>query len=192
MTDRIIGIDECGRGSCAGPVVACAIMTSYSAIPLYCRDSKKFTENHRKFIARVCLPYVDKVVFGAISNEIIDEFGIKNATKLAMTKAYEKLDPNHDIIYIDGVDGIEVEGEIVVPHGDDLIPWISLASIYGKIYRDALMIRYSKMEQYKMYYLDKNKGYLTKQHMEAINRYGLSNLHRRSFSLDRAWKGRKK
>lgn len=186
--DCIIGIDEVGRGCIAGPVVACAIMTSYSAIPLYCRDSKRFTENRRKFIARICLPYVDKIAFGTISNEIIDKFGIKNATKLAMTEAYEKLDPNHDIVYIDGIDGIGIKGEIVVPHGDDLIPWISLASIYAKVYRDALMVRYSKMEQYKMYHLDRNKGYLTLEHFNVLKKFGLSDLHRKSFNWKNSWK----
>lgn len=188
MADRIIAIDEVGRGPIAGPVVACAIMTSYSAIPLCCRDSKKFTENRRKFVARLCLPYVDKIAFGVVPSEIIDELGIKNATKLAMAIAYEKLQPNHDIVYIDGIDGIGIKDEIIVPHGDDLIPWISLASIYAKVYRDAMMIRFSKMKQYKMYYLDRNKGYLTKQHMEAINNHGLSNLHRKSFRIDKSWK----
>jgi len=188
MIDHIVGIDEVGRGCLAGPVVACAIMTNYSAIPLCCRDSKKFTETRRKFVARICLPYVNKIAFGTISNEIIDEFGIKNATKLAMTRAYEKLNPNHDIVYIDGIDGIGIKDEIVVPHGDDLIPWISLASIYGKIYRDFIMIQYSEMEEYKMYNLDRNKGYLTHEHKVAIDRYGLSNIHRQSFSWENSWK----
>ncbi len=188
MIDQIIGIDEVGRGCIAGPVVACAIITHVSAIPLCCRDSKKFTENRRKVIARICLPYVDKTAFGTVSSEIIDKFGIKNATKLAMNKAYEKLGPNHDIVYIDGVGGIGIEGEIVVPHGDDLIPWISLASIYGKIYRDAMMIRYSEMEQYRMYHLNRNKGYLTHEHFNALKKFGPSDLHRKSFNWKNSWR----
>jgi len=174
--------------SIAGPVVACAVMTKYSAIPLCCRDSKKFTEKHRKFVARICLPYVDKMAFGTVPPKIIDKLGIRSATKLAMTRAYEKLNPNRHVVYIDGVDGIGIKGEVVVPHGDDLIPWISLASIYAKIYRDSLMIRYSEMNQYKMYYLDKNKGYLTREHLKSIKKYGMSDIHRQSYNIENAWK----
>jgi ribonuclease HII len=192
--DYIIGIDEAGRGTLAGPVVATAIALSLDIIeneiwqeaPLkYTKDSKKVTPVRRQAIYN---EIQDKytIGLGIISANTIDTINILEATKLAWLEALQQcmmqlpLESNIGVI----IDGNIVPIGIECPHkavikGDNKHLSIALASIYAKVHRDNLMTVYHT--QYPNYNFAKHKGYGTKSHMESIQKYGLSDIHRATF-----------
>ena len=177
----IAGIDEAGRGPLAGPVVcACVIM------PLECdkiiegiNDSKKLSEKKREEL-------FDKITKTAISysivevdEKIIDEINILNATKLGMKKAFESLTIKPDIVLIDAV---KIETDIPqenIIKGDALSYNIASASILAKVYRDRKMKELSS--KYPEYNFAKHKGYGTKEHVDALKKYGKCEIHRETF-----------
>jgi ribonuclease HII len=182
--DRIeAGCDEAGRGCLAGPVCAAAvIMPADYSNPLL-DDSKKMTKQNRSLlkeeIERIAIDYA--VVF--IDNRKIDEINILQATLLGMHKALDKLKvrPQHIL-----VDGNKFNNYKNVPHtciikGDGKFFSIAAASVLAKTYRDDWMLQlHSKINMYEW---DKNKGYPTQKHREAILEYGITPYHRKSFNL---------
>ena len=192
--DYIIGIDEAGRGSLAGPVVASAIALSpdilsselWQVSPLkYTQDSKKVSPVRRQAIYDSIQDQYP-VGFGIISANIIDTVNILEATKLAWLEALEqclmKLPLESKIgVMIDGniiPTGIEYPHKAVIK-GDNKHLSIALASIYAKVYRDNLMTVYHT--QYPSYNFYIHKGYGTKLHIKSIQQYGLSDIHRATF-----------
>lgn len=196
MTDMkyVIGIDEVGRGPVAGPVVvcACAIVSGADVIQFFpkgiLRDSKKLTEKHRQLILEKIKPLTEsgEVFFGIgeVSALTIDEIGISQAIKDAMTQALMSLRdqkvPQESFVFLDGSlhAPASYQQETIIK-GDEKIPEISLASIYAKEYRDSLMKEVAK--QLPGYGFENHVGYGTSAHYEAIKKHGFTELHRKSF-----------
>ncbi len=174
----IAGVDEVGRGPLAGPVVAaCCIL------PLDCmidgiNDSKKLSEPKReKLYCEITASAVFKV--SVIPQEVIDEINILRATKRAMAECIENMPVKPELVLIDAVD-VKVSVPIKsIIKGDEQSYNIAAASIIAKVTRDRLMRDYDNL--YPQYGFAKNKGYGTKEHIEALKKCGPCPLHRKSF-----------
>ena len=183
--ERVCGIDEVGRGPIAGPVVACAVIMGDEKIEGI-KDSKKLTDKKRRELAKLIQENSLAIGYGIIDHTIIDEINIKEATHLAMKKALENLSDKKgktlkaDLALIDA-ETIDTDiDQISIISGDDQVYSIACASILAKIYRDDLMIQYSK--DYPGYGFENHKGYGTKKHIEALEKYGASKYHRKTFN----------
>lgn len=175
----VCGVDEAGRGPLAGPVCAAAVILNEEIEGL--NDSKKLSEKKREAlfdeIKEKALSY--SIAFASV--EEIEEHNILNATYLAMNRAIDGLNIKADFALIDGnrvPAGISVPCETVVK-GDAKSCSIAAASILAKVTRDRLMLEEDK--KYPEYNFKKHKGYGTKEHTDAILKYGLSPIHRPSF-----------
>ena len=182
--DNIIGIDEAGRGPLAGPVVACAVkIINYVKEFEMINDSKKLTEKKREFLFDIILANCE-VGVGLANEKEIDKINILNATFLAMRRAIENLEAGgtkFDLALIDGNHKIrkyDNPQEFVIK-GDGKSLAIAAASIIAKVSRDRIMIKYDEL--YPEYGFAKHKGYGTKQHREALLKYGKIGCHRDSF-----------
>ena len=178
----IIGADEVGRGSFAGPICASAVKIKHSHLELLSnvRDSKKLSAKKREEIYSMVRNNNIEYSFKESSNIFIDQFGIKNANEKVLTESISDIYTGNEIVYVDHFK-INDFKSISVVRGEDNCRAIALASIIAKVLRDNLMIKFS--ENYPEYSFEKNKGYGTRDHREAISKYGLSNIHRKSFSL---------
>ena len=178
----IIGADEVGRGSFAGPICAAAVKINYSHLELLTnvKDSKKLSAKKREEIFSMVEENNIEYSFIESSNNFIDQFGIKNANEKVLTDSISDIYTGNEIVYVDHFK-INDFKSISVVRGEDNCRAIALASIVAKVLRDNLMIIFS--EKYPEYSFEKNKGYGTKEHRQAISKYGLSNIHRKSFSL---------
>lgn len=185
---RIAGVDEAGRGPLAGPVVAASVVLR-NVLPiqdplfLEINDSKKISPKKRELIYSYLIssPYVEFAVSRVDAREI-DEINILQASLKAMKMAVSQHSPDVDYILIDGnqVFASHIAREAVV-QGDARVLSIAAASIIAKVVRDQIMESYH--EEYPEYGFLEHKGYPTKKHVEAIQRYGLSSIHRKSFKL---------
>ena len=178
----IIGADEVGRGSFAGPICAAAVKINYSHLELLTnvKDSKKLSAKKREEIFSIVQENNIEYSFSESSNTFIDQFGIKNANEKVLADSISDIYTGNEIVYVDHFK-INDFKSISVVRGEDNCRAIALASIVAKVLRDNLMIKFS--EKYPEYSFEKNKGYGTRDHREAISKYGLSNIHRKSFSL---------
>ncbi len=178
----IIGADEVGRGSFAGPICAAAVKINYSHLELLTnvKDSKKLSAKKREEIFSMVEENNIEYSFNESSNTFIDQFGIKNANEKVLTDSISDIYTGNEIVYVDHFK-INDFKSISVVRGEDNCRAIALASIIAKVLRDNLMVKFS--EKYPEYSFEKNKGYGTQDHREAISKYGLSNIHRKSFSL---------
>lgn len=177
---NIAGVDEAGRGPLAGPVCAAAVILPKGLVIDEINDSKKLTEKKREMLFDVITQNAIAYSIQFAEPEIIDEINIKQATSLAMHKAVESLLTPADFVIIDGNDKIpyDIPYEYIVK-GDAKSQTIAAASILAKVSRDRLMC--SLDEKYPEYGLKKHKGYGTKAHIEAIQKYGVTDIHRKSF-----------
>ena len=194
-----IGIDETGRGSLAGPVIACAFCwknvnkvkvdkIQNDSLLLKLNDSKQVSKNDRKKIYRFLLKLGNfGIGYGSVLE--IEKLNILNATFLAMKRAFENL-----ILSLDEVDlnpYVLIDGNKFNPYincrqlpiigGDAKSSLIAGASIIAKVYRDELMHRVSRLKRYKSFGWRKNVGYGTPSHLWAIKKYGVTPLHRKLF-----------
>lgn len=177
----VVGIDEVGRGTIAGPVVACAVIMPENFIDERIKDSKKINKNRREELYKY-LTNNFHYGLGVVCNKIIDEINILNATKQAMHLALSKLNHHYDKIIIDAVKLNNIEKPYIYPFkADNDYIQVSAASIIAKVYRDNLMTYLSSI--YDKYGWEKNAGYGTKHHIEAIKKYGYSDIHRLSFKI---------
>ena len=178
----IIGADEVGRGSFAGPICAAAVKINYSHLRLLkdVRDSKKLSAKKRNEIFLIVKENNIEYSFNESSNTFIDQFGIKNANEKVLMDSISNLYTGNEIVYVDHFK-INDFKSISVVRGEDNCRAIALASIVAKVIRDNLMIKFS--EKYPEYSFENNKGYGTKDHREAISKHGLSDIHRKSFNL---------
>lgn len=176
----LVGVDEAGRGALFGPVVAAAvILYPQKGLPNFC-DSKKLSEKKREELFNEFLERGHKYSIGVVDAEEIDKINILNATMKAMKMAVEGLNERPSLVLIDGNQKPDLEYNIkLVVNGDELSLSIAAASIVAKVVRDRMIKEISL--KYPEYELNRNKGYGTKKHIEAIVRNGLSPLHRRSF-----------
>ncbi len=176
----IAGVDEAGRGPLAGPVVACALILNKSKIPDGLDDSKKLSKKKRDYLFNLL---IDNHNFGLgiIQESIIDQVNILQATILAMKQAISNLYTKPDVVLVDGNRGFEFEGSriIHVVKGDSKSLTIAGASIVAKVTRDKIMEEIDA--EFPQYNWLKNAGYGTKEHMEAIEKYGVCKYHRTSF-----------
>ncbi len=179
----IVGVDEAGRGPGAGPVVAAAVHVPLEALQMLTgkvNDSKKMSAKHREEMYKVIR---DSCIFGiqAIEANIIDEINILEATKLAMKSAIEQTE-YYDYVLVDGT--VDLRKQIFCPHrqvigGDAKSISIAAASVLAKVYRDRIMEDIHAI--WPIYNFKKNKGYLTKEHIIAIQTYGITDYHRATF-----------
>lgn len=176
----ICGIDEVGRGPLAGPVVAGAVILPKDCSLLYLNDSKQLSEKKREELFERIMEEAVSVGIGYASPERIDEINILNADYEAMREAIGQLSVQPDLLLNDAVTIPEVEiRQVPIIKGDTLSASIAAASIVAKVTRDRLMTQYDEvMPEYKF---ASNKGYGSKEHIEAIKTYGPSVIHRRSF-----------
>ena len=175
----LAGVDEVGRGPLAGPVVVACVILPLDDVIDGVDDSKKLSEKKRNFLYAKILEkaIAYKVVF--VDEKTIDQINILNATKLAMKQAIEEMPTKPDCVLIDAVKLDCSVNTFPLIKGDALSYLIGAASIVAKVERDAYMTRLA--EQYPIYGFDKNKGYGTKQHIDAIKSVGPCPIHRRSF-----------
>ena len=176
----VCGCDEAGRGPLCGPVVAAAVILPTDLIIEGLDDSKKLTEKKREKLFDIIKEKAIAYAIAEASPEEIDEINILNASMLAMRRAVEALPVKADFALIDGncSRGFEIKTETVVK-GDAKSYSIAAASILAKVTRDRGCIELDR--EYPMYGIAKHKGYPTKDHMDAVRKYGPAPIHRRSF-----------
>ena len=178
----IAGIDEAGRGPLAGPVVAAAVIFPEGTHIPGVEDSKKLSEKKRTELFPLIKAQALSVGVGVVSHEIIDRINILQATILAMHKAVDELNIKPDYLIVDGNSFRHETFQYQnIVDGDAKCFTIAAASIIAKVTRDELMRGYHT--QYPAYGFARNKGYGTRQHLEAIRQYGVCDIHRRSFTL---------
>ena len=176
----ICGIDEVGRGPLAGPVVAGAVILPKDCDILYINDSKKLTAVKREELYDEIMEKAVAAGIGMVSPQRIDEINILQATYEAMREAISKLEPAPDILLNDAVTIPEVTiPQVPIIKGDAKSISIGAASIIAKVTRDRLMIEYDKI--LPEYGFAGHKGYGSKEHIAAIQKYGPSPIHRRTF-----------
>ncbi len=177
----VCGVDEAGRGPLAGPVCAAAVILDPNVDIPGINDSKKLSEKKREALFDIITEKAVAYGIAFASVEEIEEHNILNATYLAMNRAVEMLDGKADFALIDGnrvPTGIPIECQTVVK-GDAKSMSVAAASILAKVTRDRLLLEYG--EKYPQYGFAKHKGYGTAEHMDAIRRYGITEVHRPSF-----------
>ncbi|WP_428224558.1 ribonuclease HII [Flavobacterium sp.] len=197
------GTDEAGRGCLAGPVTACAIILPNDFKLDILNDSKQLSEKKRDFLRPSIEEKALTFAVTHISNEEIDEINILNASMKAMQESILKLDINPEYIIVDGnrpifgklgiktqtgynftseeIDFLKNIPNQSIVKGDGKFLSIAAASVLAKTYRDDYMNKIH--EEFPMYNWKKNKGYPTKDHREAIAKYGITKYHRKSFRL---------
>lgn len=177
----IAGVDEVGRGPLAGPVVTAAvILPDFFDLPGL-TDSKKLTKKKREILSVAIKEQAVAWSMGDASVAEIDELNILHATMLAMQRAVATLDVTPEKVLVDGnrAPDFGIPAEPIIG-GDGLEPCISAASIIAKVARDHLMQAYA--ESFPEYGFERNSGYPTKQHRDALTEYGATPIHRRSFA----------
>lgn len=176
----ICGIDEVGRGPLAGPVVAGAVILPKDCRILYINDSKKLSASKREELDRVIRDQAIAWALGMASPEKIDQINILQATYEAMRDAIRNLGVRPDLLLNDAVTIPQVSiKQVPIVGGDAKSISIAAASIIAKVARDAMMVEYDRI--YPGYGFASNKGYGSREHMDAIRQLGPCPIHRRSF-----------
>jgi len=177
---RIAGVDEAGRGPLAGPVIAAAVILPRDGIKEKLFDSKRISAKKREHLYETILAEAQGVGIGIIGHEEIDRINILQATLRAMALAITNLPFPPDFILIDGAQGITVPiPQKPIRKGDQLCNSIAAASIIAKVTRDRMMLECH--QRYPQYNFLRHKGYGTKEHRKAIERFGVCELHRKTF-----------
>ena len=177
---KIAGVDEVGRGPLAGPVVAAAVILSKDGIGEELFDSKKISPKKREELNEIILSKALGVGIGTIGQEEIDLLNILQATLKAMSLAVKNLPISPDFLLIDGLQGLTLPiSQKPIRKGDQLSNSISAASIVAKVTRDRMMLECH--QRFPQYNFAKHKGYGTKEHRKAIEKFGVCELHRKTF-----------
>lgn len=176
----VAGVDEVGRGPLIGPVVACACILPVNFYHKDIKDSKKLSEKKREEMYKIIKENAISIGLGIVSEKVIDEVNIYEATKIAMKEAIKNLNitPEHVLI-----DAMKLELNIPstsIIKGDAKSESIAAASIIAKVTRDHMLDEMDK--EYPMYDLKNNKGYGTKKHLDALQTYGPCKYHRVTYS----------
>ena len=187
--EYVVGVDEAGRGPVAGPVTVAAVVFPVQQIEYLAgeaiknvRDSKQIPEAERDSLAAAVKESALAFSIAHVPNEKIDSINILNATRLAVSRAIDTLKIKPQVILIDGKFlNLKNFTCISIVKGDVNVFSIAAASILAKTSRDALMREYAR--EFPNYFFEKNKGYLTTDHLQAIREHGFSPIHRRSFSI---------
>lgn len=181
----IAGIDEVGRGSWAGPVVAAAvILPSDFQIPQNFGDSKQIKPQPRTVLAKLIKRQATAYCISEISVAKINKYGIGKASQMAFRKCLKDLKVGPDFIIIDAfyIKHVNRKNQLAIIKGDEKSATIAAASIIAKVYRDDLMKKLSR--SYPFYGFGKHKGYGTRFHQEAIRTRGFTRIHRTSYNLN--------
>ena len=182
--NNICGIDEVGRGCLAGPVYSAAVVlnqiTNFDSKDFnQINDSKKLSEKKREKLFDYIID-ISKFGIGICTVEEIDHLGIQQAVKVSMIRAVESLEIQPDHLLIDNMKlDLDIPQTSIIK-GDQISKSISSASIIAKVSRDNLM-KNQISNNFPMYKFEKNKGYGTKEHMDAIKTFGITKQHRKSF-----------
>lgn len=177
----VAGVDEVGRGPLAGPVVAAAVILDPAKPVEGLADSKKLSEARREKLAELIQKNALAWALGRAEVEEIDSINILQASLLAMQRAVEglKIAPHKALIDGNRCPRLACPSEAIIK-GDSKIPAISAASIIAKVSRDREMVQLHR--EYPEYGLDRHKGYPTKFHLQALQRHGVRDIHRKSFA----------
>lgn len=180
--NNICGIDEAGRGPLAGPVVVAGVIMPKDSMIEGINDSKKVSEKKREKLYDLIIEEAISYSVAIIGQDVIDDINILNATKEGVTKVVDGLDVKPDLIIIDALNHINTRGIPYEPiiKGDAKCYNIAAASILAKVTRDRIMREWD--EVYPQYGFVQHKGYGTAKHIQAIKEYGLTPIHRRSFT----------
>lgn len=177
----ICGVDEVGRGPLAGPVVCAAVIMPLDDIIEGVDDSKKLAKKKRETLSEQILEKAIACRICRVEPQIIDEINILQATRLCMKNAVEGLSVKPDFVLTDGNMTLDIElPQRSIIKGDALSYTIGAASIVAKVYRDKIMEEYGEL--YPQYGFASNAGYGSAAHIAAIKEYGLTPVHRRSFT----------
>lgn len=174
------GIDEVGRGPLVGPVVAACVILPLNYELKGLTDSKKLSEKKREIFYDILMKDAISIGIGIIDEKKIDEVNIYEATKLAMLQAIEKCNIKPEYLLIDAMKLDTPIPSTSIIKGDAKSLSIAAASVIAKVTRDRMLIELDK--KYPMYDFKHNKGYPTKKHLEAIDKYGIIDEHRRSYA----------
>lgn len=175
----IAGIDEVGRGPLAGPVVTCAVVLKPDVLIEGVNDSKKVSEKNREKLFDIIIDNCISYGIGMANEKVIDKINILNATKQAMCEAISNLSVIPEHLLIDALElGVDIPTTPLIK-GDAFSISIASASIIAKVTRDRMMVAYDEI--YPEYGFCRNKGYGTKEHIDALRKYGPSPIHRNSF-----------
>lgn len=176
----IAGVDEVGRGPLIGPVVACACILPVNFYHKDIKDSKKLSEKKREEMYKIIKENAISIGLGIVSEKVIDEVNIYEATKIAMKEAIKNLNISPEHVLIDAMKlELNISSTSIIK-GDAKSESIAAASIIAKVTRDHMLDEMDK--EYPMYDLKNNKGYGTKKHLEALQTYGPCKYHRVSYS----------
>ena len=174
----LAGMDEVGRGPLAGNVVTACVVMPADPLISWIDDSKKLSESRREKVYAEIMSAARWIGIGEVSPEEIDEINILQATKKAMRMAAEKVPA--DLFLIDAVSGLGLKGkEVPIIKGDATSYSIAAASIIAKVTRDRQMAEADRL--YPEYGFIRNKGYGTREHIEALKKYGPCPIHRKTF-----------
>lgn len=177
---NVAGIDEAGRGPLAGPVVAAAVIFPRGWMSDEITDSKKLSPKRREEVYDKILSSAQSLGIAVVDQGEIDRTNILRATLMAMKMAVLKLSPPPDHLLVDGVSSIPIPiRQRLIRRGDTVSISIAAASVVAKVTRDRIMMEYH--ERYPQYNFAKHKGYGTKEHLEAIRKFGCCELHRMTF-----------
>ncbi|MGH2449434.1 MAG: ribonuclease HII [Chloroflexota bacterium] len=182
----VAGLDEVGRGSWAGPVVAAAVMLPLAdgeALALLdgVRDSKTLPGDRRASLAAIIYEVATSVAVGRVTPPLVDRLGVARAVRLAMVRAISRLEPPPTALALDAFALPESAlPQTYFPRADASCLSVAAASIVAKVYRDRTMVRYSK--RFPQYYFARHKGYGTALHREALAAHGPCAIHRTSFA----------
>lgn len=188
----VAGVDEVGRGPLAGPVVCAAVILPLEEEKrvLGIDDSKKLSAKKREALAEQIRAAARAYAIAEVDAATIDEINILQATRLCMKRAVDMLVPAADMVLTDGNMTLDITlPQRSIVKGDALVCSIGAASILAKVYRDALMAEYAKL--YPEYAFERNAGYGTQAHIQAIREVGACPIHRRSF-ITKFWDGRER
>ena len=176
----LCGVDEVGRGSLAGPVISVAYCCRDNTDLSSAKDSKMISPKRRLLLAEFFKKNSIEWSFGIVSSSVIDKINIHQASLLSMKIALNNLLSIPDKVYVDGkfIPQTIFNTQSVV-RGDSIIPVISVASIIAKVFRDNIMVNYSKV--FSNYLFEKNYGYGTKYHLNSLKVHGLTKIHRKTF-----------
>ena len=175
-----VGVDEVGRGALAGPVVACAVILKSGFVSNLVIDSKKLLPKKRLLVAKLLMDNLLDYGIGVVCPIIIDKINILRATKQAMHIALSSIKTHYDYIIVDAVPLKNIKTPGISPiRGEDKYIEVAAASIIAKVHRDELLKKLH--EEYPLYGWANNKGYGTKRHINSIEKYGITPLHRKTF-----------
>lgn len=175
----IAGVDEVGRGPLAGPVIAAAVILPNNCKIRGLNDSKKISKKKHREMFQAVQDQALAIGIGIMDNHVIDQVNIYEATKLAMQEAIAQLTPQPEHLLIDAMKLDLPISQTSIIKGDANSLSIAAASIVAKVIRDDLMAEYD--QQFPGYDFTKNAGYGTAKHLEGLDRYGVTPIHRKTF-----------